>query len=54
LTELDIYFQIGHLHEQHKEYTLAKEAYEQVIHKNPKHAKVLQQLGLTIANQQVF
>jgi general transcriptional corepressor CYC8 len=45
LTELDILFQIGHLHEQHKEYQAAKEAYEHVIQKSPKHAKVLQQLG---------
>ncbi|KAI8923430.1 hypothetical protein BC831DRAFT_521632 [Entophlyctis helioformis] len=45
LTEVDIWFQIGHLYEQQKEYQLAREAYEKVLSENPKHAKVLQQLG---------
>ncbi|KAJ9067417.1 glucose repression mediator protein [Entomophthora muscae] len=38
LTEVDIWFQIGH-------YVLAKEAYERVLAENSAHAKVLQQLG---------
>ncbi|KAI8899943.1 hypothetical protein BC833DRAFT_583773 [Globomyces pollinis-pini] len=45
LTELDIWYQIGHLYEQQKEYNKAREAYEKVLAENPKHAKVLQQLG---------
>lgn len=45
LTEVDIWFQIGHVYEQQKEFGLAKEAYERVLAENPSHAKVLQQLG---------
>lgn len=45
LTEIDIWFQTGHVYEQQKEYELAKEAYERVLSENPDHAKVLQQLG---------
>ncbi|KAI8911566.1 hypothetical protein EDD86DRAFT_188969 [Gorgonomyces haynaldii] len=45
LTELDILFQIGHLYEQQKDYQKAKETYDGVLKENPKHAKVLQQLG---------
>jgi cytochrome c-type biogenesis protein CcmH/NrfG len=45
LTEVDIWFQTGHVYEQQKEYELAKEAYERVLSENPDHAKVLQQLG---------
>lgn len=45
LTEVDIWFQIGHVFEQQKEYGKAKEAYERVLRDNPDHAKVLQQLG---------
>lgn len=45
LTEIDIWFQTGHVYEQQKEYEQAKEAYERVLSENPDHAKVLQQLG---------
>ncbi|KAL0470526.1 hypothetical protein QR685DRAFT_442085 [Neurospora intermedia] len=45
LTEEDIWFQIGHVHEQQKDYDGAKQAYERVLQRDPKHAKVLQQLG---------
>ncbi|KAF8640372.1 hypothetical protein AX17_000043 [Amanita inopinata Kibby_2008] len=41
----DIWFQIGHVYEQQKDYVRAKDAYERVVQDNPKHAKVLQQLG---------
>ena len=42
---MDIWFQIGHVHEQQGAYDLAKEAYEHVLSENTDHAKVLQQLG---------
>ncbi|KAF8736630.1 hypothetical protein AX14_014209 [Amanita brunnescens Koide BX004] len=45
LAHADIWFQIGHVYEQQKDYVQAKDAYERVVHDNPKHAKVLQQLG---------
>ncbi|CAG8798538.1 4589_t:CDS:2, partial [Gigaspora rosea] len=45
LTEVDIWFQIGHVYEQQKNFISAKEAYERVLNDNPNHAKVLQQLG---------
>ncbi|KAI9891945.1 MAG: glucose repression mediator protein [Vezdaea aestivalis] len=45
LTEEDIWFQIGHVHEQKKDYENAKTAYQRVLERDPKHAKVLQQLG---------
>ncbi|KAJ1340278.1 hypothetical protein BSLG_005104 [Batrachochytrium salamandrivorans] len=45
LTEIDIWFQIGHLYEQQKDFMSARDAYEKVLSENPKHAKVLQQLG---------
>ncbi|KAF8624772.1 hypothetical protein AX15_005663 [Amanita polypyramis BW_CC] len=45
LAHADIWFQIGHVYEQQKDYLQAKDAYERVVHDNPKHAKVLQQLG---------
>ncbi|KAK6377282.1 glucose repression mediator protein [Lithohypha guttulata] len=45
LNEEDIWFQIGHVHEQQKDYESAKTAYRRVLDRNPKHAKVLQQLG---------
>ncbi|KAF1808546.1 TPR-like protein [Eremomyces bilateralis CBS 781.70] len=45
LTEEDIWFQIGHVHEQQKDYEAAKSAYRRVLDRDPKHAKVLQQLG---------
>ncbi|KAJ9664898.1 glucose repression mediator protein [Coniosporium apollinis] len=45
LTEEDIWFQIGHVHEQQKDYNSAKAAYKRVLERDPKHAKVLQQLG---------
>ncbi|RKP37744.1 hypothetical protein BJ085DRAFT_19027 [Dimargaris cristalligena] len=45
LTESDILFQIGHLHELLLDPIQAKEAFEKVLTTNPKHAKVLQQLG---------
>lgn len=45
LNEEDIWFQIGHVHEQQKDYESAKIAYRRVLDRNPKHAKVLQQLG---------
>ena len=45
LTEIDIWFQIGHVYEQQQEYDAAKDAYDRVLQANPNHAKVLQQLG---------
>lgn len=45
LTEEDIWFQIGHVHEQQKDYDSAKAAYQKVLERDPNHAKVLQQLG---------
>ncbi|KIL71092.1 hypothetical protein M378DRAFT_156044 [Amanita muscaria Koide BX008] len=45
LAHADIWFQIGHVYEQQKDYVRAKDAYERVVQDNPKHAKVLQQLG---------
>ncbi|SCV71326.1 BQ2448_2914 [Microbotryum intermedium] len=45
LTEIDIWFQIGHVYEQQKDLNAAKESYERVLAENPSHAKVLQQLG---------
>lgn len=45
LTEEDIWFQIGHVHEQQKDYDSAKSAYQRVLDRDPNHAKVLQQLG---------
>ncbi|TLD05209.1 uncharacterized protein PgNI_09744 [Pyricularia grisea] len=45
LTETDIWFQIGHVHEQQKDLDNAKAAYQRVLDGDPKHAKVLQQLG---------
>lgn len=45
LNEEDIWFQIGHVHEQQKDYESAKSAYRRVLDRDPKHAKVLQQLG---------
>ncbi|KAK5944586.1 glucose repression mediator protein [Knufia obscura] len=45
LNEEDIWFQIGHVHEQQKDYESAKTAYRRVLDRDPKHAKVLQQLG---------
>ncbi|PFH50727.1 hypothetical protein AMATHDRAFT_60539 [Amanita thiersii Skay4041] len=45
LAHADIWFQIGHVYEQQKDYLRAKDAYERVVQDNPKHAKVLQQLG---------
>lgn len=45
LTEVEIWFQIGHVYEQKKDFAKAKEIYERVLQRNPEHAKVLQQLG---------
>ncbi|KIM57902.1 hypothetical protein SCLCIDRAFT_129306, partial [Scleroderma citrinum Foug A] len=45
LAHADIWFQIGHVYEQQKDYLCAKDAYERVIADNLTHAKVLQQLG---------
>lgn len=65
LTDVDIWFQIGHVYEQQQDvrgfllsfdgfprsncalcqFEAAKDAYERVLHANPTHAKVLQQLG---------
>lgn len=45
LSEEDIWFQIGHVHEQQKDYDAAKSAYMRVLERDPAHAKVLQQLG---------
>jgi glucose repression mediator protein len=45
LTAIDIWFQIGHVYENQREYNKAKDAYERVLKENPNHAKVLQQLG---------
>jgi len=45
LGQADIWFQIGHVYELTKEFTLAKDAYERVLKIAPQHAKVLQQLG---------
>lgn len=45
LNQTDIWFQIGHVYEQQKKYEDAKTAYMQVLHRDGKHAKVLQQLG---------
>jgi glucose repression mediator protein len=42
---MDIWFQIGHVYEQQKEFGPARLAYERVLAQNPNHAKVLQQLG---------
>ncbi len=41
----DIWFQIGHVCELHKDVTNAKDAYERVLKETPNHAKALQQLG---------
>ncbi|TQW03091.1 transcriptional corepressor Cyc8 [Cordyceps javanica] len=40
-----IWFQIGHVHEQQKDFDNAKAAYQRVLDHSPTHAKVLQQLG---------
>ncbi|PNY20468.1 General transcriptional corepressor ssn6 [Tolypocladium capitatum] len=45
LTQEDIWFQIGHVHEQQKDFDSAKAAYQRVLDHSPNHAKVLQQLG---------
>ncbi|KEF57442.1 glucose repression mediator protein [Exophiala aquamarina CBS 119918] len=45
LNEEDIWFQIGHVYEQQKDFESAKSAYRRVLERDPKHAKVLQQLG---------
>ena len=45
LSEEDIWFQIGHVHEQQKDYDAAKGAYMRVLDREANHAKVLQQLG---------
>ncbi|KAF9652054.1 TPR-like protein [Thelephora ganbajun] len=45
LAHADIWFQIGHVHEQQNDLVNAKMAYERVVADNPNHAKVLQQLG---------
>lgn len=45
LTQPDVWFQIGSVLEQQKDWNGAKEAYEKVLQVNPQHAKVLQQLG---------
>ena len=45
LTQVDVWFQVGHAFELKQEFQLAKEAYERVLLQNPNHAKVLQQLG---------
>ncbi|KAL6247968.1 glucose repression mediator protein [Rhinocladiella similis] len=45
LNEEDIWFQIGHVYEQQKDFEAAKAAYRRVLERDPKHAKVLQQLG---------
>ncbi|EXJ57830.1 uncharacterized protein A1O5_12388 [Cladophialophora psammophila CBS 110553] len=45
LNEEDIWFQIGHVYEQQKDFEAAKSAYRRVLERDPKHAKVLQQLG---------
>ncbi|KAK4935282.1 glucose repression mediator protein [Elasticomyces elasticus] len=45
LSEEDIWFQIGHVYEQQKDFEAAKSAYRRVLERDPKHAKVLQQLG---------
>lgn len=45
LSQDDIWFQIGHVHEQQKEFEAAKNAYNRVLENTPNHAKVLQQLG---------
>ena len=45
LTEEDIWFQIGHVHEQQKDFDNAKAAYQRVLERDSNHAKVLQQLG---------
>ncbi|KAJ1299963.1 hypothetical protein OPQ81_003812 [Rhizoctonia solani] len=43
LTNIDIWFQISHVYEQMKDYTVAKDAYEHVLKDSC--TKVLQQLG---------
>src|SRR5438309_2039949 len=45
LKEEDIWFQIGHVYEQQKDYDSARNAYQRVLDLNPNHPKVLQQLG---------
>jgi glucose repression mediator protein len=45
LSQDDIWFQIGHVHEQQKDFDSAKNAYNRVLDNTPGHAKVLQQLG---------
>jgi len=45
LTEIHIWFQISHVHEQQGNFNQAKDTYERVLSENPTHAKVLQQLG---------
>ncbi|KAL9115237.1 MAG: hypothetical protein Q9227_001031 [Pyrenula ochraceoflavens] len=45
LNQGDIWFQIGHVYEQQKKYDEANMAYRKVLEQDPKHAKVLQQLG---------
>jgi glucose repression mediator protein len=45
LNEEDIWFQIGHVHEQQKDVSFQVSTYRRVLDRDPKHAKVLQQLG---------
>ncbi|GMF05846.1 unnamed protein product [Ambrosiozyma monospora] len=52
LTQTDVWFQIGSVLEQNRDYTGAKEAYERVLQSNPNHAKVLQQLGCLYSQQE--
>lgn len=54
LSEADVWFQIGHVHEQQKDLTLAKEAYESVIAQNPTHSKALLQLGWLLSQPSPF
>ncbi|KAI0460934.1 hypothetical protein LJB42_001470 [Komagataella kurtzmanii] len=52
LTQPDVWFQIGAVLEQQHDFNGARDAYERVLQANPRHAKVLQQLGCLYAQQE--
>ncbi|ODV97339.1 hypothetical protein PACTADRAFT_26057, partial [Pachysolen tannophilus NRRL Y-2460] len=52
LTQPDVWFQIGAILEQQRDFNGARDAYERVLQANPRHAKVLQQLGCLYSQQE--
>ncbi|GMF82205.1 unnamed protein product [[Candida] boidinii] len=52
LTQTDVWFQIGSVLEQNRDFNGAKEAYERVLTNNPNHATVLQHLGTLYSNEE--